>query len=198
MKTQVRGLLAAAVVLVVGIWILAGAETSGAADDKDLRAAVLKIADFIEKNDDAAAKKEAAALAKDADLGDVMNLMLLRTKKGIGVGPEAGKITPDGIEAKLINIGKKPLAKPQLDKEGDAIARMAAITAAVSEVARAKVPQKDEGNKKRSDWLMWAQEMRQTSGQLGQAAKAKNPAEVKTAAAKLNSACNNCHGVFRD
>jgi hypothetical protein len=29
-------------------------------------------------------------------------------------------------------------------------------------------------------------------------AKAKNPAEVKTAAAKLNSACNNCHAVFRD
>ncbi len=198
MKTQVRGLIAGGVVLVVGLWLVAGAETIGAADDKDVRSAILKIADLIEKNDDAAAKKQAAALAKDAELGDVMYLLLLRSKKGVGVGPEPGKITPDGIEAKLINIGKRPLPKAQIDKEGDAIARMALITAAVAEVAHVKAPEKNEGTKKRADWLMWAQEMRQASGQLNQAAKAKNPAGVKTAAAKVNSACNNCHGVFRD
>ncbi len=198
MKTEVRGLIAGALLLALGLWLIAGAETGGAADGKDPRAALLKIAELIEKGDDAAAKKEAALLAKDADLGDVMNLMLPRTKKGVGVGTEAGKITPDGIEAKLINIARKPLPQKQLDYEATALARLAVITAAVSEVAQAKVPQKDEGAKKRADWTMWAKEMRQASGQLAQSAKTKNPTEVKTAAAKLNSACNNCHGVFRD
>ena len=34
--------------------------------------------------------------------------------------------------------------------------------------------------------------------ELAKAAKAKEPKGVKDAAGKLNTSCNNCHGVFRD
>jgi hypothetical protein len=197
MKTQVRTLLSGAAGLAVGIGLVAGTANSGAADEKEVRAAILKMADMIEKNDAAGAKKQAAAM-KDAELLDAMNLLALRSRKGLGVGADPDKIKPDGIEAKLIGMGRKPLPQAQLEKEAADLARMAYVIAAISEVARVKVPEKDEGQKKRKDWIMWSEEMRQSAEQLARAAKAKNAAETKTAAAKVNSSCNNCHGVFRD
>ena len=47
-------------------------------------------------------------------------------------------------------------------------------------------------------WSQWSEAMRKSADELADAAKAKAPAAIKTAAAKLNSTCNNCHGVFRD
>jgi cytochrome c556 len=40
--------------------------------------------------------------------------------------------------------------------------------------------------------------MQAAAVELANAAKAKKQNEVKNAASKLNSTCNNCHGVFRD
>lgn len=195
MKTHARVLGIGALALASGIWFLA-ASGSSAADDKDVRAIVLKIADLIEKKDDAGASKEAKALKDKLD--EAMALFALRTKKGLGVGPKAGAITPDGIEAKLINIAKKPMAKAQLEKEADALMKAAYASAALAEAALVNTPEKDMGMKKKKDWTEWSKEMRQASIDLAAAAKARNPDAVKTAAAKLNSSCNNCHGVFRD
>ena len=60
-------------------------------------------------------------------------------------------------------------------------------------VATAKAPEKDEGAKKKKDFLEWAADMKKGAEELATAAKAKDPQKVKTAAASLNSACNNCH-----
>jgi cytochrome c556 len=65
-------------------------------------------------------------------------------------------------------------------------------------VAKAKAPEKDEGAKKKKDYLEWAGDMKKAAQELAAAAKAKDPQKVKVAAATLNNACNNCHGVFRD
>lgn len=167
------------------------------AEDKDAKATVEKIAGLIAKKDDAGAAKEAQSVGKKASLDDVMGLFRLRAKGGLGVG-KAGSVTPDGIEAKLIGLGRKPLAQAQLDKEADDLAKAAIATAAIAELALQHAPDKDMGMKKKKDWVDWSKEMRDSAVALADAAKAKKPDAVKTAAAKLNSSCNNCHGVFRD
>jgi cytochrome c556 len=116
--------------------------------------------------------------------------------KVFGIGDPAGSIKPDGIEARLLILGK--INKGQLDKESSALVIMGNRIAAIAEIAKAKVPEKDEGSKKKKDWLEWAGTMEQGAIELAGAARAKNLADLKKAAAKLNSACANCHGVFRD
>src|SRR5262249_29943710 len=133
---------------------------------------------------------------------DVMNLMALRKagskKFAFGVGDVPGKITPDGIEAKIMGLGRKAPPAKTLENESPALVKMAYRVAAISKVAQTKVPEKDEGMKKRKDWIEWSQSMETTAKELAEAAKGKDPSKVKTAAAKLNSNCNNCHGTFRD
>jgi cytochrome c556 len=75
---------------------------------------------------------------------------------------------------------------------------MAYRIAAIAEVAHAKPPEKEDAKKKEKAWMQWSGDMGQAALGLADAAKSKKPADVKTAAAKLNTACNTCHGVFRD
>jgi hypothetical protein len=199
MKTHPIVLVGGAALLALGMCYLA----AGAADgDKDPSQVIQKVADAIEKGDTAQAKKMAEVLAKSAELEPVMDLMSLRKasskKKTFGVGDTPGKITPDGIEAKVMGLGKKALQPKQLETESPALVKMAYRVAAISKVAQAKVPEKDEGMKKKKDWIEWSQGMEMTALELANAAKAKDTAKVKTAAARLNSNCNNCHGTFRD
>jgi hypothetical protein len=184
------------------MWLLT-AGSGGAADaEKDVREAVQRLADAIEKDDMAQAKSAAEDIAKSYELEEVMNTMAKRDpggkKKAFGVGPKAGAITPDGIEAKIQNMSKAPKPQAQINKEAVALAQMAYRVAAIAEVAKVKTPEKDEGQKKRKDWTAWADDMKQASLQLAEAARSKKAPAVKAAAAKLNSSCNNCHGTFRD
>src|SRR5437879_10037014 len=101
MKKQARVLVsgAAALSLAIGFLVVG---SGGAADDKaDLRSALQKIADAIEKKDSDQAKKLAEELAKSHDLEDVMHLMSKRDPGGkakvFGVGKKPGAISPDGI-----------------------------------------------------------------------------------------------------
>src|SRR3954468_5169506 len=101
MKVPARLVCVTAVVAALAAWSLTG--PSRAADDKGgLDKDVDKIADLLAKDDKAGAKKDAEAVAKKVDeVGEVMHLMALRTKKPpvFGVGPK-GAVKPDGIEAK--------------------------------------------------------------------------------------------------
>jgi hypothetical protein len=189
-------MLAAGAALALGFCLLSAGGTS--ADDKDVRDPTDKIAEAIAKGDTATAKKLAAGLAKSTELDNVMRQMALRTKKGRGVGAKANEVMPDGIEAKIIALSKKPLPQKQLDTESKAITDAAYIAAAIGEVAHSKPPEKDEGMKKKKDWMGWSEEMSKSAVQLADAAKAKKPNDVKAAATKLNNSCSNCHGVFRD
>jgi Cytochrome C' len=202
MKQQARVLVTgtAALSLAIGFLVVG---SGGAADDKaDLRDIIQKIADALEKKDSEQAKKLAEEVAKSHDLDDVMNLMSKRDPAGkakrFGVGKKPGAITPDGIEAKIQNMGKKPLPQPQIDKEAPDLVEMAYRVAAIAEVAHAKPPEKDEPKKKKKDWLAWSGDMQKKALSLAEAAKAKKPTEIKNAIATLNSTCNECHGVFRD
>jgi Cytochrome C' len=193
MKWHTRVLMASVAVLAAGV---AGIALAG--DEQEARAAVRKLADAVAKNDDAAVKQGADDIAKKYELEEVMHSFQLRTKKGEGVGDKPGAITPDGIEAKFIALGKKPLPPATLNKEAAAIARAAYLSAAIAEVAERKTPEKKEGNKDPKDWLAWCKDMKAGSLDLARAAKAKDAKGVKDAASKVNSSCNNCHRVFRD
>jgi hypothetical protein len=190
------GAIVGAVVVLGLLCVLASPGSAGG--ENALAGKILKMADLIEKGDAAGAKTQAKALAKDTELDDVMNLFKPRKKKGIGVGDKPGVANPDGIEQKLIALGRDAPSGTTLTKEAKALQKMGYVMAAVAEFATAKAPEKDMGKKKVKDWTMWATEMREGSVAFADAAKSNSPAEVHKAAVKLNGACNNCHSVFRD
>jgi hypothetical protein len=174
------------------LFIVAG--TGAAGDDKH---AILKIAAAIEKGDADGAAKQAKALAKTAELEEVMHLFKPRKKQGLGVGTKPGALTPDGIEQMLITLGRDAPTQAMVAKGAKDLERMGYITAAVAEFSIAKPSEKATGAKK-SDWTKMAKEMREMSIGFAEAAKSKSPASVKAAAEKLNGACNSCHTVFRE
>lgn len=190
MRKHVRVLaVAVASALALGLVIL---PAGLAADEKNPAAGpVLKAAEALKKGDDASAKKEIEALKK-MDLEGVMHLFKLRDKGGLGVGDKPGAVKPDGIEAKIIQMAKKAApadAKPPATDMGY-------IIAVIADVATGKCPvDKKTGEKDPKDWAQWSKDMKDGAMEL---AKAKSADEAKKAAAKVNTACNNCHGVFRE
>jgi hypothetical protein len=202
MNKHARVLVTGIAVLSLAIGLLA-APSGGAADDKaDLRSTIQKIADAIAQKDSGQAKKLAEGVAKNNDLEDVMHLMSKRDPAGkakvFGVGKKPGAVQPDGIEAKVQNMGKRALPQKQIDKESPELTEMAYRIAAIAAVAHAKPPEKEDAKKKKKDWMEWSADMQKTALELAGAAQAKKPAEIKTVMAKLNTVCNACHGVFRD
>jgi hypothetical protein len=193
-------------VLLVGGAVLAlavGTLASGAGPAADSKGALKDIestAVEFEKGNVDAGKKAAKEIAGKYELDDAMHAFGLRTKGGVGYGEKPGQFTPDGIEAKLINLGKAKEAriKSDLANESKALTRAAYVSMVLGYVATDKGPLKKEGNKDPKDWAKWSKDMIDASEALAKAAKAQNPADVKKAATSLNSSCNNCHGVFRD
>lgn len=188
--------MAAAFVAAAGALLLTS--PSGAGDNKDLQDSIDKIAGTLKKGDKEGAKKQAEALGKKLEeIAEAMDFLKPRKKGGFGVGEKPGAIMPDGIEQMLIKIGRDAPAKGTLNKDSDAFEQLGYRTAALGLIAHAKTPSKDMGKKTRKDWMAWSDEMVETGLQLAAAAKAKSPADVKSAAAKLNNNCNSCHTVFR-
>jgi hypothetical protein len=193
MKTHTRLFTLGAALLALAGWFLAPATTSKAADEKDPREDVLKLAGMIEKMDNQGAKQQAETIAKSVEeIGDVMRLMALRTKKGAGVGDKPGAIMPDGIEAKIMDLGKRAKPKKELEAQAKALEQAAYRAAAIAQIAQVKLPDKDK-----KDWQGWADDMYKGSLDLAKAVQAKDPKQVKAAATKLEGSCNSCHEKFR-
>jgi cytochrome c556 len=155
---------------------------------------VLKLAAAIKAGNAAAVKAQAAALAKE-DLEDVMNVLIPRSKGGVGVGRTPGKIIPDGIELKLQAMGRDVPGAAALAREAEALEEMSFILAAVAEVALAKGKPKDKGDKK--DWETFGGEMKEASAALRKAVQGKGGAEVKTVSTRINNNCAACHSTFK-
>jgi hypothetical protein len=177
--------------------LLLGGGRATAPGPSDFRPAIRQLADAIQRHEGPRIKQLAEELANSGELLDVMNTLQKRDRPGkklvFGFGKEPGS----GIEAKIQSLRKKPQPQKVIDRESADLAEMAYRVAAIAEVAKLKAPEKDEGMKKKKDWLEWCDAMRMSADELAEAARAKNPAAVKNAAAKLDSSCNNCHGVFK-
>jgi hypothetical protein len=177
--------LALAVALGFGICWFA----SAANEDKDLKKAILKLAEALEKNDKEAAKKLADELKKE-ELEDIMYLMKSPAKTGVDVGFK------EGIEQKLINASKKA---GDAKSNAAAYEKSASIISAIAEVVVDKCPVKDKkGAKDPKDWAMWINELKENASGLKEAAKSSDPKKLSTAAKKLTGTCNSCHEVFKD
>ncbi len=184
--------------LAVSGMVLAMATLSFAEPPDGPQAEIRKIAEALEKGDMKTAQSMGKALAEKAEMEDIMHMFSLRSSKGEGVGPTANAIKPDGIEAKLLSILKRPMSAEQLKSEGPAIERMAYIAAAIGETVVHKAPKDKKGEMDPAKWKLWCEEMSKTGVALGKEIKGGNAKKVMEAAIKLDSTCKNCHGVFRD
>jgi hypothetical protein len=189
--TNVRVWMAAAMVTAV-IGLIYAAGPSSAGDNKEVVDAVDKIAAAIKSGDMDTAKKLAAG-AKKFDLEDVMDLFK-PVKKG-GKGWKGAKPT-DGIELKIRELARD--GEKSVAKNAAMLEEISYTTAAIALIADAKTPEKDQGKKLRKNWQQWAQDVVDGTQGLAKAAKSKAAADVKTAATKMNNACNACHSDFRN
>ena len=191
-KHMVVGSAGIALLALAGWVYLAGTGTAGQA--AGLKDGVLKIADAIKKSDQAGADKQAAALAKKIeDLADLMELFKKRDKGGIGVGSKTGVAVPDGIELKLVGMGRDSLSPAALKKEAEALEEMGHVVAAMATITKVKPVAKV----KAKEWNGWCDDMASASQKFSAAAKAQNAAELKTLAGKINASCNSCHSTYR-
>ncbi len=195
MRSLTRWTIALVVTMGLGTFFM-NSGVGKATEDKDVKGTVLKIADAFEKSDAPGAKKLAESL-KDEDLEDVMHLFKPRKDKGLGIGAKAGGVKPDGIELKVIALAMNEPPKKELEESSADLARAAYVAAAIAEVALVQTEEKAKG-KSPKDWRSWAEGMRQGAIELADAAKAKNPTDVKKAAEKMDTNCKSCHKVFRD
>jgi hypothetical protein len=205
MSPRSRFLGFAAFLLAIGLAGLALVGSTPAADDEipplkpELKEASLALATAIEKGDAPAAKKQVDVLTKD-ELIEYMRVFKLRSRNGLGVGAP-GVHTPDGIEAKIMGLSRRVMPADLAGNKKDDYARMAYISAGIAEATYAKCPvDKKVGEKDPKDWKMWTDDMKKASLELAAECKKDkpDPKNVQTIAQRLNSSCNNCHGIFRD
>jgi Cytochrome C' len=175
---------------------------------KENKAAAEKLADPLKKLIDAvqngkgvAVAQAAAVLDKNADekLKRIMWAAYKpRDQGGLGVGSVPGAIRPDGVEAKIISMAKKPLPAAQLEKESADLIKMAEVAKAIAEMADLHTPKQNAPKKPIADWKKFNKLQKDSAKELIDAVKANDPDKVLDATKNLYSSCTNCHSVFRD
>jgi len=167
-------------------------------DDKEVKEAQKDVLDLCKDVTDGKAEKDIDAKAakikkKYEELNTVMHVFKPKDKGGVGFG-KAG----EGIELKIIGLGKRKLAAGAMAKEKDELVKMANINLAMAAITKHYAPAKPKGGKGKKDWEGHADDMKKAAEALRKAAKAGNAEQVKAAANDLNNSCNNCHTDFRD
>jgi cytochrome c556 len=196
-------LFLAAAVLALGLWGV----SAPAADEKSQNDTIDKLAETLQK-DSAAAKKEAAALAKTVDTDDLMGVLNKRKtggEGGFGFGPKATGEKDDSIEKKVESLGdpkNAPLSAAQLAKESADLQKMTQRIAAVALVAAAKpapktVADKPVPAKDLKKWDEYAEIVAKSTKELNKAIQDKDPKAVQAAASRMDGACKDCHVIWR-
>ncbi|MBY0229321.1 MAG: cytochrome c [Gemmataceae bacterium] len=161
---------------------------------KEAQKAIVDLAEALEAGKDP--KDAVAAIRKKYDdLLTVMHVYKTREKGGYGVGPK-GK--SDGIELKIVDMGKRAPSKATLDKYKDEYVKMGYLNLAMGKIAHAYPPAKPVKGKGAKEWKQHSDDQEKASKELIEAFKKGDGAAVKRAATNLNAACNNCHSDFRD
>ena len=148
MTTKVRVAIASAMLAAMLALICASDAVSGG-PDKDVAAAIVKLADAIKKGDADGAKKQAAkvnAMKQLEDNTDLMHLFKPRNKEGLGWGPKAGaNPINDGLWKTIENYAKNVKPNDATDPNNEDAALW---IAAMAEVIKARGWPKDMGGGK--------------------------------------------------
>jgi hypothetical protein len=196
--------------MALGICLLASPVTRG--DDQEEREAkenkdaAEKLADPLKRLIDAVQNgkgvaEATAVLDKNADekLKRIMWAAYKpRDQGGRGVGSAPGTIRPDGIEAKIISMSKKPLPAAQLEKESADLIKIGEVANAMVEVADLHTPKQNLPKKPIADWKKFNKLQKDSAKEFIDAVKKNDPDKVLDATRNLYSSCTNCHSVFRD
>jgi cytochrome c556 len=190
-------LLPALGALALGVSVLAVARGRDKDEADNLKAAaaaapdVQKLADAA--GDPAALKKEAAAISTKDELLPIMWAFKPREKGGLGVGAKG-----EGIELKLISLGKNVLPANDLSAQGADLKRMAEVTRGIAEVTPSYAGKFTKTPAEAKQWKGYAEDMKKASTDLIAAVKANNGKSIKDVTNHLNASCNDCHEKFRD
>ncbi len=164
-------------------------------DDDDEKAAaaaspdVQKLADSV--GIPAALKKQAGMMEKKYELKPIMWGFKPKAKGGLDLSG-----IPEGIELKLISLGKKPLKT--LPAEAADLQKMTQVTRGVAEVTPSYAGKFTKTPAEAKTWQGLADDMKKGSDELAAAIKASDPKAVQKAANDVNTSCNDCHTKFRD
>jgi hypothetical protein len=187
--------------LVMGLMTQVATSRADDEEDKAIKEAqkdTLELAKAIESGKDKETKEIAARMKKKyEELNTIMQAFKPTTKKGLGTGIGA-KGPGDGIESKIISLGKFTPTAAALGKDKAALIKMAYVNLAIAEVTKLYSPSKPKGGKGPKDWQQHASDMTKSAKELIEAVKSGNGKKVKEVANNLNNACNNCHTDFRD
>ena len=189
----------AGVLLVATIGLVSMSGPSYAGGDKDLAETVKKIGATIGKGDATGATKAATTAAKKIEeTSDLMHLYRPRSKGGLGWGSKAGtNPATDGLEKKIEELKKAVPATFFKDKANneEAINWMGALV----ELTLAKTPAKDmSGGKTKKAWIDYTEKLRSANTEFAKAVAGAKADDVKKAAAKINTACVDCHSKFKE
>jgi cytochrome c556 len=182
-------------VLLLAAALVVGDARAADEDTKKAQADILDLAKKLADGKDV--EKETPAIRKKyEDLNTLMHAYKPSEKGGIGtgLGPKKG----DGIELKIIALGKRPLPAATLKKEADALVKLGYINAALADITTHYAPAKPKAGKGAKEWKQYTKDMKEASLELVKAAQASDVKKVQTAANNLNNSCNNCHSDFRD
>lgn len=150
------------------------------------------------KVDRVAIAKKVAAIQKKHDLNDIMAKVYKPTRlMGIGYDP-AKPGQADGIEKRLIDLGKKELTQAQLQAEKGLLLRAASYNLAMVEIAKAYAPAKPVRGKGAVQWNRHNSEVRDGTKDMIDAVRANDSKALKKAMGKIGTGCNGCHTDFRE
>lgn len=181
-----------------GLVVCAIAGAGWAAHTASVRENVLRLADAIGRKDPAA-NHLVTELTPQTPVEDAMDLMKLRKQKGFGVGPAASGRSDDGIEAKLLNLAKRPPKPGDVQTGAADWAHAGYVAAAIARIAEAQCPVKaKQGKKDPANWTKWCQDMSREAVNFAAACDGKDPRAIHDAAKKLTATCNACHADFKD
>lgn len=177
-----------------------GRDGANAKELASLRDSALKVATALGDGKVDEAKKGADDLSSKPKAVDGAKTTAVELQKGL----EADKLMKQfaaeragglNLEKDLIDFQKK---KKFAAADYDRMVYVGYKTALIGELTEALAPDKDEGKKKKKDWVGWSEDMRKLGVDVAEAAKSKKDKELKTALGKLNGKCTACHDVFRD
>jgi len=170
-------------------------------EDREIVAARKEVLDVLKaveegKDDRALAARAEAIRKKGIELSELMAVYRLKEKGGLGYGEKPDR--KSGIERKIIELRgtQKGPSKQTLEKEKQALIRLANVNVALAEIARPHFRKLPAVTSKK-EWDALLDEQKEAAKELIQAVKKEDGKAAVRAAKKLLNACNECHTAPR-